>query len=41
MQAKSFFDLGMGSVANLLFQSFSHWGEVLSGGGLGVQGQAF
>ena len=30
-----------GSVANLLLQSFSYWGGGLSGGGIGVQGQAF
>ena len=30
-----------GSVANLLFQSFSYWGGGLSGGEIGVQGQAF
>jgi hypothetical protein len=30
-----------GSVANLLFQSFSYWGGGLSGGGIGVQGPAF
>jgi alpha-glucosidase len=30
-----------GFVANLLFQGFSYWGGGLSGGGIGVQGQAF